>query len=127
MIGADTNLLVRFLTKDHEKQAEIVKSLMFNGETIYINEIVLSELFWVLNRVYQISKNDFVLALDTLLETENIRFFDHEIVKSALSDYIHSGAEYPDCLIHRINDKINLETLTFDKRAASLTRMKLLH
>tara|TARA_R100001143_G_scaffold63409_1_gene70273 strand:+ start:3233 stop:3616 length:384 start_codon:yes stop_codon:yes gene_type:complete len=126
MIGADTNLLVRFLTKDDAKQAEKVKSLLLDGETIYINEIVLSELFWVLNRVYQISKNDFVLVLDTLLETENIRFFDHEIVKSALSDYIHSRADYPDCLIHRINDKKNLDTLTFDKRATSLTRMQLL-
>lgn len=32
MIGADTNLVVRFLTRDIEEQAQKVKSLLEKGE-----------------------------------------------------------------------------------------------
>ncbi len=127
MTGADTNLLVRFLTRDIESQAHKVKEKIDNGEIFYINEVVLSELYWVLVHVYGYSRNDFVRAIDVMLETEGFRFFDNNIVRLALADYIHSVVEFSDCLIHRINLEQNLSTFTFDKKASRLEGMKLLN
>lgn len=126
MTGADTNQIVRFLVRDVDSQAQKVKRLLDRGDSLYINEVVLSELCWVLVSVYNYSKNDFVRALDALLETEGIRFFDAGIVKAALADYIHSTAGFTDCLIHQINLDKGVKSLTFDKKAAGLKGMKLL-
>ncbi len=126
MTGADTNLLVRFLTRDIESQAHIVKERLNRGEYFYINEVVLSELYWVLVHVYGYSRNDFIRAIDVMLETKGFRFFDNTIVRQALTDYIHTTVEFSDCLIHRINSGQNLSTLTFDKKASRLEGMKLL-
>lgn len=126
MKGADTNLIVRFLVKDEEDQAQKVKHLLDEGEVLFINNVVLSELYWVLIHVYEYSKNDFVIALDALLEMRNIRFFDHGIVSAALADYIHSGIGFVDCLIHQVNKYRGLDTLTFDQQASRLEKMQLL-
>jgi len=126
MIATDTNLIVRFLTRDIESQAQKVMEIISSGETLYLNEIVLAELYWVLVHVYGYFRNDFIRAIDLLLETEGFRFFDDKIVRLALTDYIHSAVEFSDCLIHRINTDQGLDTLTFDKKASRLERMKLL-
>ncbi len=126
MKAADTNVIVRFLVKDDENQAARVKQLLDDGEILFINEVVLSELYWVLIHVYEYSKNDFVIAIDALLDLRNIRFFDKQIVSSSLAEYIHSNVGFVDCLIHQINKKEELVTLTFDKKASQLELMKLL-
>lgn len=125
MKGADTNLILRFLVKDEVEQAGKVKQLLDEGEILFINTVVLSELYWVLIHVYEYSKNDFIVALDALLELRNIRFFNNNVVSAALADYIHSKNEFSDCLIHQINKNDGLNTLTFDKKAARLENMKL--
>lgn len=116
MKGADTNLIVRFLVKDEENQAQKVKHLLDDGEILFINNVVLFELYWVLIHVYNYSKNDFVIALDALLDMRNIRFPDHGEVSAALGDYIHSNVGFVDCLIHRINKNRDLNTLTLIKK-----------
>ena len=127
MKGADTNLIVRFLVKDDENQAAKVKQLLDDGGILFINEVVLSELYWVLIHVYEYSKNDFVIAIDALLDLRNVRFFDKKIVSSSLAEYIHSNVGFVDCLIHQINKNDELVTLTFDQKASRLEMMKLVY
>lgn len=127
MKGADTNLIVRFLVKDEEHQAWKVKQLLDEDEVLFINNVVLSELYWVLIHVYEYSKNDFVIALDALLEMRNIRFFDRGVVAAALADYIHSNIGFVDCLIHQINNNRGFKTLTFDQKASRLKNMQLVN
>ena len=126
MIGADTNLIIRFLVRDNDEQAFKVKSLLEEGTQLYLNEVVVAELYWVLRHVYNYTPNEIVLAFDNLLETRNVSFFNSEVVRLALSDYIHSSVGFADCLIHRINAAVTTRTYTFDKRASSLTFMELL-
>ena len=125
MIGADTILLIRFLVKDFDEQAEKVKALLDGGKKIYINAIVLFELWWVLSSVYGYTKNEFVMVLDLLLETDGFVFFDNDVVRSALADYIHSTESFADCLIHSLNKNRGFETFTFND-VKGLEMMKLL-
>lgn len=63
------------------------------------------------------------MTMDLLLETEGVFFFSRGTVRSALADFIYSTAGFSDCLTHRINSEANLNTLTFDKKAARLENM----
>ncbi len=50
MIGVDTNILVRYLTKDDEKQWKQAAEIIEAGEQCFVANIVLCELAWVLRR-----------------------------------------------------------------------------
>ena len=59
MIALDTNVLVRFLVKDDEQQAELVRVLFMEAEQrkepLLVPLLVVLELIWVLESVYEIS------------------------------------------------------------------------
>ncbi|MBO6523318.1 MAG: type II toxin-antitoxin system VapC family toxin [Balneolaceae bacterium] len=126
MIAADTNLLARFLIKDVPEHFQRVNDLLNSGEEGYINPVVLSELYWVLVRLYEYSKIEFLTTLDALLETEGFVFFDQGVIRRAMADYLNSTADFTDCLINQINLDRKLKTFTFDRKAAKLEGMKLL-
>lgn len=67
----DTNVLVRFLVNDDEKQARITFRLFQQAEAtkekLYVSNLVILELRWVLGFSYEISRTDTLRALDQLL------------------------------------------------------------
>lgn len=67
MIGVDTNILVRFITKDDASQTSLVFKLFEQqkgkAKSIYVNVITLCELIWVLDSGYDYAKNQIVSAL----------------------------------------------------------------
>ncbi len=126
MIGADTNLLVRLIIDDIPEQAQKVNELLNDGITLYVNEVVISELYWVLTSIYKFTKNEFIEAVDDLIETQSITFFNVRTITEALTYFINSSAGFTDCLIHAINQSQKLTTATFDQKASKLKGMKLL-
>ena len=48
MVGLDTNVLVRYLTRDDESQWQQAKEVIESGQLCFIANIVLCELVWVL-------------------------------------------------------------------------------
>ncbi len=48
MIGLDTNILVRYLTRDHEQQWRQAAAVIQQSQPCFITNIVLCELVWVL-------------------------------------------------------------------------------
>ena len=71
-ITVDTDLLVRAATRDDEKQARTAAKLLKNAELIAISLTSLCEFVWVLRRVYSFGLQDILLALDALLNAENV-------------------------------------------------------
>lgn len=57
MVGIDTNILVRHLTQDYELQSKMASDFIEQHSgiegNIFINNIVLCELIWVLIRGYK--------------------------------------------------------------------------
>jgi predicted nucleic-acid-binding protein len=51
VIGLDTNILVRYLTKDDEKQWKQAAEIIESGEQCFVANIVLCELVWVLRGI----------------------------------------------------------------------------
>jgi predicted nucleic-acid-binding protein len=131
MIGIDTNILVRYLTEDDKAQSEISAKLIaeHSGKeaSIFINNIVLCELIWVLEFGYKYSKPQIIMLLKEMLGTIEFAFEDHEMLWQVVMEYEIVSADFSDILIGKLNVKGGcLWTATFDKKAAKIDRFKIL-
>ena len=122
MIAIDTNILVRYLTQDDEIQSKAAEDLLSEydekPQSIFINNIVLCELVWVLERGYKYSKEQIATAIRIILSTTVFTFEHHNILWMALEDYDHNKADFADCLIVQLNKFHGFhKTFTFDKSA----------
>lgn len=120
MLGIDTNILVRYLTQDDKKQAEVVTnffSKQHNDSSIFINCIVLCELVWVLESAYNYSKDLIAKVLDKILQTKQFKIDNSAAAQRALHAYKKYGADFADHLIAEINYTHGCnDTVSFDKK-----------
>jgi predicted nucleic-acid-binding protein len=77
MLGIDTNVLVRFLVRDDERQFARAQRLLRReaerGEPVSVSHLVLLETEWVLRCRYGLSKVQILGAFSRLLESQNCR------------------------------------------------------
>ena len=52
-ITADTNVLVRAITGDDERQSELAQKELLNADSVALSLTALCELVWVLSRGYK--------------------------------------------------------------------------
>lgn len=125
MTGLDTNVLVRYITRDDEAQTRaadrLIESATDAADPLFINHVVLCELVWVLARSYGVPKTGLVEALDAIMNTPGLQIEEGELSFAALEDYRRSGADFADCLIGMKNRSLGCgATLTFDGQAGKL-------
>ncbi len=88
MIGVDTNILVRYLTKDDEKQWKQASEIIESGEQCFIANIVLCELVWVLRgKPYQFSRGEISNAINLMLQCSTFEFENRSVVYQALQRF----------------------------------------
>jgi len=121
VIGLDTNVLVRYLTQDDAAQARRVDALInaaADDETrLYVDDIVLCELVWVLRAAYRLSKPTIIDALDKLISISAFSFDDRELLRATLSDFNAGSGDFADYLIGRRNLRAGCEqTMTLDRQ-----------
>lgn len=128
MIGVDTNILVRFFTKDDPEQFKKTYQLFSqNDANFLISYPTLVELVWVLQRRYGFNKKQLLFLLKELSATKNFRFPDQTVVENAINLYKKSSADFSDCLIGVFNNLYGCQTTyTFDKKASNLTNFTFL-
>jgi predicted nucleic-acid-binding protein len=120
MIGLDTNILVRLVMQDDPKQTKQVIDFLSKAQDakvpLFINNVVLCELVWVLLRGYKKSKVDIVLFLMELLYTKNVCFSNKEILRHAIELYKKGKGDFADYLTAAYNnDKKCSHTYSFDE------------
>ena len=100
MIAVDTNVLLRYLLRDDEAQAESSRRVIEGEERVLITDVVLAETLWTLiGRRYRASRADLIAVVDKLLQEPNILFEDDEVIWSALQAYRETDADFADALI----------------------------
>jgi len=124
MIGLDTNILLRYLTKDQTPQTDaackFIDDTIESGQDLFVNHIVLFELFWVMKKIYNLSKAQIIGSLDLLLDSYGIIIENEDDVSSALQIYADNNVDFSDALIAVGNLRNNVDyTMTFDKKAAN--------
>lgn len=73
MIAVDTNVLIRYITSEDEEQSIIATKLLDSyigkEKAIFINNIVLCELVWVLVKGYKYQKEQIIKTLKLILSS----------------------------------------------------------
>ena len=129
MIALDTNVLVRLVTRDNEKQAQRARAVFDAAEHggLFVSDIVLGELCWTLSRSYELERADIARTVRALLDNSCIVFESAIVVRNALSNFETTSADFPDCLIvAKASHAGCSQTLTFDQRMKSLPGVQLL-
>jgi len=126
MIGIDTNVLVRYLIEDDAIQStkaiKLIDEYAGTKEAIFINNIVVCELIWVLERGYKYSKDQVITILKSIFTTVEFCFEDHQILWESTTEYAGSAVGFADILIGQLNAENDCsKTFTFDKKASSLS------
>lgn len=122
MIAIDTNILVRFLTQDDEKQFNHSLKL-FQEHLLFIPDSVWLETEWVLRFSYRFTVPQIADALTKVLSLSNVHVVDSNKLIQILQWY-QGGLDFADAF-HLANSQTVPELMTFDnrfiKRARKLT------
>ena len=125
MLGLDTNVLVRFLVRDHEAQFErarrLIKREVGAQQKVLISLLVLLETEWVLRSRYSLQKNQIMDAVSGLLDAAELELEDEPTIEEALYHWKDCAADFADCLIAARHRRLGCRaTATFDARAVKL-------
>lgn len=131
MLGIDTNIIVRLLTRDDQKQfdaaVELVKASSAD-RPLFVNPMVIAETIWVLERVYKTDRDTARKQVTGLLDTVEIKVPEMLHMEN-LAEWLQSPhPNFSDVVIAGLNRANGCEkTMTFDRKAAaSVPGMELL-
>ena len=131
MTALDTNVIVRFLVRDDEEQAETARKRLKQAEKdrerLLVPLLVVLETIWVLESAYNKTRSE---ILDSILDMRQMPVFEFEadaVVEHLLGDGRKYKADLADILIAYSAQATGGENgLTFDKGAAKLPFFNLL-
>jgi predicted nucleic-acid-binding protein len=127
MIGLDTNVLVRYLVEDDPKQAAAAAALIdrtiAGGEQLFIPQVVLCELVWVLSYAYELGRDEIATALRQIRRGAQIVIEAPDQVRDAIEAYARGKGDFADYLIaQRAFAEGCTKVFTFDRALHSDSR-----
>ena len=131
MTGLDTNVLVRYFTRDDEQQARGARNFIERaigvGERLHVSLVALAELAWVLRSRYTVKRNEVSRLVESLLSEPGIHVQESNAVWMALDECAKAGIDFSDALIAAV-DRLHgcSHTVTFDAKAARIPGMSIL-
>ena len=96
MNSVDTNVVVRFLVRDDERQARRARALFAEGDA-FVPKTVLLEAEWVLRYSYELERQTIADGLDKLLRMEGVTVEDVASVQQAIG-WHRQGLDFADAL-----------------------------
>jgi predicted nucleic-acid-binding protein len=129
MLGLDSNVLLRYVVRDHPEQAGIAARIIEEEcspeRPGFVNHMVLCEFVWSLETSYRYRREQIAEVLATLLRIDRIALQSEEEVVEALNAFASGNADFADALIAGFNRRHGCtETCTFDRAAARLPGMR---
>jgi predicted nucleic acid-binding protein len=96
----DTNIFLRYLTKDdppkYEKCREMFKRAMHGEIGIATSGMVIAELVWTLQSYYKVAKAEVIEKVSVILGTENLFIPDKDVLADALVLYGRKNIDFID-------------------------------
>jgi len=131
MKAIDTNILIRFLVKDDEQQAEIVyrlfKKTESSKEALFVPIAVVLETVWVLESVYNIPRQEILDSINELLLMPILEFEAQSAILSFISSAKETKIDLSDILIAHAAKFAGCECmLTFDRKSSGFELFELL-
>lgn len=96
----DTNIFLRYLTKDdpskYEKCKDLFKKAIEGKITLATSGMVIAELIWTLLSYYKVPKADVIEMVSIIVGTENLFIPEGDIIADALVLYSRKNIDYID-------------------------------
>ena len=120
MRAIDTNVLVRLLARDDAKQVAAAERFVEGG--VWASHLVLMEVTWVLDSVYDLAPAAIATAIEMLLGHQSITLEKAEVVAAAVAQFRKRPAlGFSDCLIVEVARKAgHIPVGTFDRELGRL-------
>ena len=120
MIALDSNVLVRFLREDDEAQFRAVSAVVSRAgradEQLFVSDVALCEVVWVLSASYDLPKPEIVAILRKLLHSRQLTFRASDVLLRALEAYAAGKGDFADYVIREDAVAAGCESVvTFDK------------
>lgn len=115
MRAVDTNVLVRLITRDDDRQVASAEKFVSRGA--WVSHLVLAETTWVLRAAYDLGHQQIATAVAMLLSHEQLALQDSDVVAAALERYRRKPSlGFSDCLVLEIAKKAgHLPLGSFDR------------
>ena len=123
MIAVDTNILVRFLVGDDERQAKKIYNVFKRTENengqFLVPLLVVLELLWVLESVYEVPRQEILNSISELILMPILRFESLSAIQQFMLSAQDCKLDLSDLLIaHSAKMQGCEKVLTFDKKAS---------
>jgi len=103
MTALDTNVLVRFLVEDDSEQTEraaaLIEKAVTAEERLYVSDIVLCEVVWVLGGAYGFRKVEVTTVLSELTRARHLRFDSSDRIARSVRAFSGGHGDFADYLI----------------------------
>ena len=118
-ITADTNVLVRAITGDDERQSRVARAQLAKADMVALATPVLCELVWVLSQGYKSSSAEIAETIRRLLAGANV-MLNRPAAEAGLA-LLDAGGDFADGVIAYEGNWLGAETfVSFDKKAVKL-------
>jgi predicted nucleic acid-binding protein len=114
----DTNVVVRFLTKEPPALARRAERLLAKAEAgdvaLRLTPIVVAEIVWVLTKVYRREPAEIAAGLNALLRADGIIAEHRDTLLEALDIMREQGVAFPDAFVAVAARQASEPVCTFD-------------
>lgn len=120
----DTNILVRFLLKDHKTLSPQASALFKEAEkgkiNFYADEIMVAEVIWLLDSFYKYSREEIINQLKEVICQPWIVNPRKELILATVELFGATNLSYIDCWLYAISQNLNFPLATFDRKLKKL-------
>lgn len=124
----DTNIFLRFYVKEDEtSHSECVRLLNLCNQGScrpYTSNIVISEVIYVLSRLYKFPKAEVLAAIDDLLNLRNLTVIEKTDTPRAIKLYKKNNLKIGDCMI-ATQVPVGVALCTYDADFSMLSELKI--
>ena len=116
----DANVILRFFIRDNEEQflraKAFIQRLELGKENVLMTEVVFAEVVWVLNKVYEVPRQEIADTFSKVIGYRGIRtMLEKEIFQESLRLYAKHSLDIQDVFLAVLSKNKGCPIITFDK------------
>ncbi|MCX5886789.1 MAG: PIN domain-containing protein [Proteobacteria bacterium] len=116
----DANVILRFFVRDNEEKflraKAFIQRLELGKENVLMTEIVFAEVVWVLNKVYEVPRQEIADTFSKVIGYQGIRtMLEKEIFQESLRLYAKHSLDIQDVFLAVLSKNKGCPIITFDK------------
>ncbi len=120
----DTNIFLEILVRKGEK-SDRCRELFKRENNLWTNELVISEVEWVLRDGLKETRERIVKAVEKILALEKLRIDNRKLLLRALEIYRKSNIDWVDCLNAQfVLDRQVAEVYSYDRHFDKFSGIK---